>query len=142
ESDSAIAAGVCSTMLARMARCNSSSVGMRSLMFDGSDQICSSSRFIKQRFERRDIVVPFDQSRNRPESRERFPIERPHLRNYAGAMVVDAQRSAIGKLADGVTGKMNFSDRSGWQPGEIGCCIPTVILATNVDIVDIAQNAA
>src|SRR5262245_31429071 len=119
-SDPTIPAGSPSTMLARMARCNSSSVGMLRLTFGNGDKASRQPRFLEQLFKRRDIVVPFDQGRDSAKYRERLLIQRPHLWDDRGAMIVDAQRSAIGKLADGVTGEVDFPDCSGWQPREVG----------------------
>jgi DNA-directed RNA polymerase specialized sigma24 family protein len=55
----------------------------------------------KENIERRDVVVPLNQSRNRPEARQRFFIKRPHLVDDAGAVNPEALRQAMQRLPRG-----------------------------------------
>src|SRR5215475_12199620 len=97
-----------SIRLVRMARCSSSSVGTARLLFCQSEKRTGMLRLAEQHVERRHVVVPFDQRRHRTEPCERLPVQRPDLRNYARAMIIDTQGTAVVKRPHAVAGKMDL----------------------------------
>src|SRR5258708_2770594 len=85
------ASSSCRTRLRRMAYCSSSSVGMRGLVVCAGNEAIGTSRLLEENVERRHVVVPLDQGRERTEPGQRVPVERPHLLDDARAVIVDAQ---------------------------------------------------
>src|SRR5713101_8287495 len=100
-----------STRLARMARCNSSSVGTACLLFGRCQKRAGMVGLAEQHVEGRHVGVPLDQGWNRTEPCERFPIQRPYLGDDVRAVIVDAQGAAAGKRPHTVAGEMDFPDR-------------------------------
>src|SRR5215467_6212689 len=85
-----------STRLARMARCNSSSVGISRLRRVGQCQKRTGMvRLTEQHIERRHVGVPLDQSWHRTEAFERFSVQCPYFRDNPRAVIVDAQGAAV-----------------------------------------------
>ena len=99
-------------------------------------------RFVEQYGKRRYVVIPFDERRTRPKSRERFFVEHPHVGCNACAVIVDAQRAAARQLPNRVTGQVDLADRVGRQRREIRGRVPTVIATADEDIIDVTQDAA
>src|SRR5712692_7271081 len=130
------------TMLRRIARWSSSSDGAGVFTIDFLERGGSTRRLVDQHFERRHSGVPFDEGRHRAEAPERGRVERPDLGHDARTVIVDAKRTAIFELPDGVAGEMDLADRGGRQRGKIGRRVPAVIAGADEDVVDVAQNAA
>src|SRR5215467_732744 len=126
-----------STRLARMARCNSSNVGTARLPLSQCQKRTGMVGLAEQYVERRHVGVPFDQGRNRTEPAERFPIQCPYLRDDPRAVIVDAQGAAVVERSHAVAGEMDFPDSRGRQCGQIGRCVPAMIMRTDVDVVDV-----
>ena len=74
-------------------------------------QRLSPRRFVEEGFERRQFRVPFNEGRDRAETRQRFGIELPNFRDDARAVVVDPQYSPAVELPDVVAGKVDLADR-------------------------------
>src|SRR5205823_8391069 len=110
--------------------------------FHTIEQLGGAPRFLEQYGKRRDVVIPFDERRTRPESRERFFVEPPHVGGNARAVIVDAQRASVRQLPNRVTGQMDLADRVRRQRREIRGRVPAVIATADEDIVDVAQDAA
>src|SRR6266568_8789303 len=125
-----------------MAYCSSSSVGMRDLASCLRDEGVGTGGLPEQNVEGRNVVVPFDEGRNRTEARERLAIKRPHILADARRVVVDAQDAAVWKRPDGVTRKMDLPDDRRRQRGKIRRRVPTVVAGADIDVVDVAQDAA
>src|SRR6516165_9114753 len=92
--------------------------------------------------ERRQVGVPFDQSGNRAKSRQRLGVKLPDFGDDARAMVVDAQRAAALELPDAVAGEVDLADRGRRQGGEVDRRVPAVVAGADIDVVDVAQDAA
>src|SRR5260370_32603847 len=126
----------------RTAHCNSSSVGAQVVMsLPPNSGLCNRS-FFHQNLKRRHISVPFNQSGNGSKALEGLLEQVPHGRRDARAMVVDANYLALVKLPDAVPGQVNLGNRLKRQSVKIGQCIPTVIAGTDINIIDVADDAA
>src|SRR6266849_74618 len=127
-----------STRLARMARCNSSSVGTACLLSGRREKRTSVGGLAEQHIEGRHVGVPLDQGWNRTEPCERLAVQRPHLGDDVRAVIVDTQGAAIGERPHTVTCKVDFPDCRRWQRGQIGGCIPAMVMGTDIDVVHVA----
>src|SRR5712671_5085627 len=127
-----------SSRLARMARCNSSSVGTARLLFGRCQKRAGVVGLAEQYVEGRHVGVPLDQGWNRTEPCERFPVQRPYLGDDVRAMIVDAQRAAVGERSHAVAGEMDFPNRRRWQRGQIGGRVPAMVMGADIDVVHVA----
>src|SRR5947209_1822854 len=57
-------------------------------------------------------------------------------------MIVDAQRHAAFETQNGMAGEVDLADRGGSKCRNVDQRIPTVIAGADVDVVDVAQDAA
>src|SRR5207244_4139570 len=100
--------------LRRIARCISSSVGTGAPFFAGNER-GRSACFLKQNVERRHVIVPFDQRRDRAESCDGLPVKRPDLLADPGTVIVNPERAAVREASNAVTGEVDFPDNIDWQ---------------------------
>src|SRR6516162_17819 len=141
-SNAAAAIVVSSSKWRRIAVCRSSSVGTADLVARSKNQSVGVMSLSYQHVERRHVGVPFDQGRDWAEAAQRFRIERPNVIDHARAMIVDPQCASIRKFADAVAGEMNLTDCQGGQMSNIGGGIASVIFCADIDVVDVAEDAA
>src|SRR5215472_5131475 len=120
----------------------SSSVGIDDLLPGAVEQRRGARGLVDEDRESRQVGVPFDQGGNRAKSRQRLGIEFPDLGDDARAVIIDAQRAAALELPDAVAGEVELADRGRRQGGEVSRRIPAVVAGTDIDIVDVAQDAA
>src|SRR6516164_1695015 len=113
-----------SSKWSRIAVCSSSSVGTAGLVACSKNQSVGMTGFAHQDIERRHVVIPFNQGRERAEASQRFSVKRPHLIDHARTMVIDPQGISIGKFADAVASEMNLPDCCGGQLSNVGRGIP------------------
>src|SRR5262249_17621036 len=73
-------------------RCSSSSAGMLKLRIHDFLRL---ARFFEQHAKGRHIGIPLDQGRDPPEKPQCERIERPHVRAYARAVIVDANGAPV-----------------------------------------------
>src|ERR1700730_1054883 len=86
--------------------------------------------------------IPFNKRGNRPKTLECLAIQRPDSRGNPGPVVVDAYRPPVVEMLDAMAGEMDFANRCRRQGAQVACRIPSVIACTDVDIVDVTQDAA
>src|SRR5258707_12854530 len=84
-----------STRLARMARCNSSSVGTACLLCGRREKRAGVVGLAKQHIEGRHVGVPLDQGWDRTEPCERLAVQRPDLVDDGRPVIVDTQGAAV-----------------------------------------------
>src|SRR5229473_2171441 len=127
-----------STRLARMARCNSSSVGTACLLCSRREKSAGVVGLAEQHIESRHVGIPLDQGWDRTEPCERLAVQRPDLGDDVRAVIVDTQGAAVRERPHAVTGKVDFPDCRRWQRGQIGGCIPAMVMGTDIDVVHVA----
>src|SRR6266851_9149292 len=139
--DAAASPSSCSTRLRYTALWSSRSAGtigwLHTLQQRGGPR-----RFLEQYGERRYVGVPLDKRRTQAEPGERFLVERPHFGCDARTVIVDTQRAAILKLPDHMTCQVNLADGFDRQRREINGWVPVMVAAADVDVIDVAQDAA
>src|SRR5579875_1414436 len=131
-----------STRLWKTARWSSSKLGIGGRLPGAVKEPRGALGLIEQDLEFRQIGIPFDQARDRAEPRQRLGVERPDLGNDARAVVVDTQPQTPSDLWHAGPREMDLAERRAWQRCEIGARIPAVIAGADVDVVDVAQDAA
>src|SRR5208282_1709122 len=94
---------------------------------------------VQQDFERRKVGVPLNQCGHWTEASERRGIERPDRLYDPGAVVVDQNVHVLG---DVMAGKVDLADRLDRECLEIGHRVELEIPRADVDVVDVAENAA
>lgn len=99
-------------------------------------------RLGQQHVQRWEVVVPLDQCRHPTEARQGLHIERPDLRRNARTVIVDKQGLAALDLLHGMAGEVDLSDRLRRQGVQVGHGVPAVVARADVDVVDIAEDAA
>src|SRR6516165_10200344 len=129
-------------MLRPTARWISSSLGIGDLLSGTVEQPRGARGLVDEDRERRQVGVPLDQGRNRAKSRQRLGVEFPDLGDDARAVIIDAQRAAALELPDAVAGEVELADRGRRQGGEVSRRIPAVVAGADIDVVDVAQDAA
>src|SRR5215472_1555244 len=120
----------------------SSSVGIGDLLPGAVEQHRGARGLVDEDGEGRQVGVPFDQSGDRAKSRQRLGIELPDLGDDAFAVIVDAQRAAALELTNAVAGEVDLADRGRRQSGEVDRRVPAVVAGADIDVVDVAQDAA
>src|SRR6516164_3865327 len=129
-------------MLRPTTRWNSSSVGIGDLLPGAVEERRGARGLVDEDGEGRQVGVPFDQGGDRAEARQRLGVQFPDLWNYARAVVVDAQHAAALELPDAVAGEVDLADRGRRQSGEISRRMPAVVAGADIDVVDVAEDAA
>src|SRR6185437_16995609 len=86
--------------------------------------------------------IPLDQRRPRTERLERIGVERPYGLADSRAVIVDAQHPASRELAHGVPREVELADLRGRQRGEVALGVEAVVAGADVDVVDVAEDAA
>src|ERR1051325_4075455 len=117
-----------------IARCNSSSVGTVDLARRTIEKFLGAGRFVEQNAERRYVIVPFDQGRNRPETPKRFLVKRPDLGAHSWTAIIDPQRPPVRHGSGGVASLVKLPKGRGRQCRQIGRGVPAVILRAHVDV--------
>ena len=97
---------------------------------------------VQQYVERRNVGVPFDQGRHCSKALQRARIQGPDGGSNARAVVIDAQHLVPSMSPNGCARQMDLADCVGRQRIEVSRCVPAVIAGTDVDVVDVAQDAA
>src|SRR5689334_17949841 len=101
------------------------------------ENVFGLARFVEQRVERRNVGIPFDQSRPGADAAERFAVQIPHRPAYAIAMRIDqAQTIAV------VPGEMNLTHALGWDRIQIAQRVETVVDRAHIYVVDVEQKTA
>src|ERR1700740_1332261 len=94
---------------------------------------------VQQDLERRKVGVPLNQRRHWTEASESRGTERPDRLCYPGAVVVDQNVHVLG---DVMTGEVDLADRLDRECLEIGHRIEPEVPGADVDVVDVAEDAA
>src|SRR5437764_7843030 len=102
-------------------------------------QLLRMPRLVQEDFERGNIGVPLDQGGNGAEAPERSGIELPDRLRYPRAVVVDQDIRVFGRV---MAGEMDLADRRRRQRVEIGDRIEPEVCRADVDVVDVAEDAA
>src|SRR5258707_4402760 len=94
---------------------------------------------VQQDLERRKVGVPLNQRGYRAEASKRRGIERPDRLYDPGAVVVDQNAHILG---DVMAGEVDLADRIDRECLEVRERIELEIPRADVDVVDVAENAA
>ena len=96
-------------------------------------------RLVQQDVERGYIRVPLDQGGHGAEAPKCLGVEVPNRLRHPRAVVVDQD---IHILGGAMAGKMDLADRCRRQRVEVGDRVEPEILRADVDVVDVAEDAA
>src|SRR5438270_2464892 len=97
------------------------------------------TRFVQKDLERRKVGIPLDQRGHWTEASERRGVEFPDRLRNPGAVVVDQD---IHVLGDVMTSQMDLADRFDRECLEIADRVEPEIPRADVNVVDVAENAA
>src|SRR5262249_21094930 len=89
-------------------------------------------RLRKHLLELRNAIVPLDQRRDRPEARDRVPVERPDGWNDRRVVGVEEMRAVIG-----VAREVDLADARGGERVDVDLGREAVVHRTDVDIVHV-----
>ena len=102
-------------------------------------QLLRMPRLVQQDFERGKFGVPLDQGGHGAEAPERLGVELPNRLRYPRAVVVDQDIHVLGGV---MAGEMDLADRCRRQRVEIGDRVEPEVCRADVDVVDVAEDAA
>src|SRR5215469_7904864 len=106
---------------------------------DISVQLFGMTRLVQQDLKRRKVGVPFDQRGHGAEAPERRGVKPPDRLCDPGTVVVDQDTHVLGNA---MAGEMDLADRLDRQCLKIGKRIEPEIPRADMDVVDVAEDAA
>src|SRR5712664_480161 len=99
--------------------------------------LAGAAALLEQPLELGNVIVPFDQGGNAPETAERGPVQLPDGIDYRSVVRVQHVAAVVA-----VAGQVELADAVHWNSGQVSVGIEAVVARAHVDVVHVEEEAA